>query len=205
MAPGEIIAGEIAVDAMFWASLPLLAGGALGALLLRRSWLRRDGAAPALVAVGWMVLLGLIVAAALLIGPVKGVALALVMEGIGALVVVWQGRVRRKAGRIREIEAAPEPLEEPGRFWRGVLRTLLAGPLGMTAAMAVAFCVTVYMPGDPRTRIVIGGLLMPVLWGLAMTWTLADRRLLRATAVLVGASLLGFGLAFLGGALGGAS
>ena len=77
---------------------------------------------------------------------------------------------------------------------------MLAGPLGMTAAMGVAFCVTVYLPGDPRTRIVLGGLLLPILWGLAMTWTLADRRLLRATAVLVGTSIIGFGLAALGGA-----
>jgi hypothetical protein len=181
--------------------LALLAGGALGAVLLRASWRKRDGAAPVLLAGGWSILIGLAAGAAWLIGPVKGPALALVMEGIGALCVIWQGRVRRKAGRTRETEAAPEPLEEPGRFWRGVLRTLLAGPLGMTAAMAVAFCVTVYMPGDPRTRIVTGGLLMPVLWGLAMTWTLADRRLLRATAVLVGTSLVGFGLAFLGGAV----
>lgn len=185
---------------MIWLpGLVLLAGGALGAALLRASWLKRDGAAPALLAGGWTVLIGLAIAASWLIGPVKGLALALVMEGIGALGVVWQGRVRRKAARARDGEVAPEPLEEPGRFWRGVLRTLLAGPLGMTAAMAVAFCVTVYMPGDPRTRIVTGGLLMPVLWGLAMTWTLADRRLLRATAVLVGTSLIGFGLAFLGG------
>ncbi|WP_454797865.1 hypothetical protein [Novosphingobium lindaniclasticum] len=180
------------------ASLLLMAGGASGAFLLRRSWLRRDGSALCLVAGGWFVLLGLLLAAAFAIGPVKGTALALVMEGIGALVVIWLGRVRRKAARLREADTAPEPLEEPGRFWRGVLRTLLAGPLGMTAAMAVAFCVTVYLPGDPRTRIVLGGLLMPVLWGLAMTWTLADRRILRAAAVLVGTSVIGFGLAHLG-------
>jgi hypothetical protein len=184
------------------ASLLLMAGGALSALLLRRSWLRRDGSAPGLIAGGWVVLLGLLLVSAFLIGPVKGTALALAMEGIGALLVIWLGRVRRKAGRLREVDVAPEPLEEPGRVWRGVLRTLLAGPLGMTAAMAVAFCLTVYMPGDPRTRIVIGGLLMPVLWGLAMTWTLADRRILRATAVLVGTSVTGFGLAWLGAHLG---
>lgn len=184
------------------ASLLLLAAGALGAALLRASWRRREGAVPALLAGGWAVLIGAILIAAWLVGPVKGAALALAMEGIGALGVIWQGRVRRKAARQRaESEDAPEPLDEPGRVWRGVLRTLLAGPLGMTAAMAVAFCVTVYMPGDPRTRIVIGGLLLPVLWGLAMTWTLADRRLVRATAVLVGTSVLGFGLAFLGGIL----
>jgi len=178
----------------------LLAGGAFGAALLRRSWLRRNGSAIALIMTGWAVMLGLLLASAWLVGPVKGVAAACVMEGIGALSVIWLGRVRRKAVRLREAEAeaVPEPLEEPGRFWRGVLRTLLAGPLGMTAAMAAAFCITVYLPGDPRTRIVIGGLLMPVLWGLAMTWTLADRRLLRAAAVLVGTSVAGFGLGMLG-------
>jgi hypothetical protein len=184
------------------ASLVLVAGGALGAFALRKSWLRRGSAALGLVVGGWIVLLGLPIIAGLLFGAVKGPALAIVMQGIGALCVIWFGRVRRKAGRVRTGDVAPEPLEEPGRFWRGVLRTLLAGPLGMTAAMAVAFCVTVYLPGDPRTRILVGGLLMPVLWGLAMTWTLADRRLLRATAVLVGTSIAGFGLAALGAALG---
>ncbi|WHO37902.1 hypothetical protein PMI04_015185 [Sphingobium sp. AP49] len=182
------------------ASLLLIAGGALGAALLRRSWLRRDRSVPALLLAGWTVLVGLLVAAFLLVGPVKGLALGLVMEAIGALALIWFGRVRRKAGRVRAGDVAPEPLEEPGRFWRGVLRALLAGPLGMTAAMGVAFCLTVYMPGDPRTRIVLGGMLLPILWGLAMTWTLADRRLLRATAVLVGTSIVGFGLAALGGA-----
>ncbi|MCJ2185126.1 hypothetical protein MTR62_20905, partial [Novosphingobium sp. 1949] len=86
------------------------------------------------------------------------------------------------------------------RIARGVGLTVLAGPLGMVAAMAIAFCLAVYLPGDPRTKIVIGGLAMPVLWGLAMTWTLADSRLWRAGAVLCGASAAGLALAFLGGA-----
>lgn len=186
---------------MLPASIALGAGGAVGAALLRRSWQRRNGGAGPLIAGGWAILLGLIFAAGWAIGPVKGTALALVMEAIGALLIIWRGRVRRKAARNREVDVAPEPLDEPGGVWRGILRTLLAGPFGMTAAMAVAFCITVYMPGDPRTRIVIGGMLMPVLWGLAMTWTLADRRLLRAAAVLLGVSLVGFGLAFLGGTI----
>ncbi|WP_300117110.1 hypothetical protein [Sphingobium sp.] len=185
---------------MVLASLLLIAGGALGALLLRRSWRRRDGSVLALVGSGWAILIALGLAAAWVIGPVKGPAVALAMEGVGALLVVWEGRVRRKVARLRDGDVAPEPLEEPGHLWRGILRALLAGPLGMTAAMGVAFCITVYLPGDPRTRIVLGGLLLPILWGLAMTWTLADRGLLRATAVLVGTSIIGFGLAALGGA-----
>ncbi|NKJ44138.1 hypothetical protein FHW94_003638 [Novosphingobium sp. SG720] len=182
------------------ASLALLATGAAGAALLRRSWQRRDGMALALVAAGWGLPAIALALAIQAFGPVKGMALALAMQAIGALGVVWQGRVQRKAARPRAGEAAPEPLEQPGRVWRGVLRALLAGPLGMVAALAVALCVAVYLPGDPRTRIVLSGLLMPVLWGLAMTWTLADRRLLRALAVLVGTSLLGLGIAALGGA-----
>lgn len=180
-------------------SLILIVGGAVGAALLRRSWLRRGHAGIGLLIGGWTILIGLLIAAFLLVGPVKGLALGLVMEAIGALTVIWFGRVRRKVARVREGDVAPEPLTEPGCFGRGVLRALLAGPLGMTAAMGVAFCVTVYLPGDPRTRIVLGGLLLPILWGLAMTWTLADRRLLRATAVLVGTSIVGFGLAAMGG------
>jgi len=188
------------------ASCLLILAGAAAAWLLRRSWRRREGPAPALVGTGWAVLFAGVLITGWGIGPVKGVALSLAMEAIGALLVVFQGRVRRKAARARAGETAPEPLDEPGRLWRGILRTLLAGPLGMTAAMALAFCVTVFLPGDPRTRIVVGGMLLPVLWGLAMTWTLADRRLLRATAVLLGTSLLGFGLAFVGGSiLGGAA
>jgi hypothetical protein len=83
--------------------------------------------------------------------------------------------------------------------WRGWLKALLAGPLGMTAAMGIAFCYAAWVPGDPRTRIVVGGLLMPIAWALAMTWTLADQRLLRALAVLAGTTVLGFGLAAMRG------
>ena len=184
--------------------LLLVAGGAAGAWLLRRSWRHRTGAVPSLLWSGWTLLVVLVLAAAWSIGPVKGVGLALVLEAIGALLIVFEGRVRRNGARERIGDASAEPLDEPGRLWRGVLRALLAGPLGMLAAMAVAFSVTVYVPGDPRTRIVIGGMLMPILWGLAMTWTLADRRLLRATAVLMGTTLTGFGLALVGGMILGA-
>ena len=53
--------------------------------------------------------------------------------------------------------------------------------------------------GGEQTRIVTGGLMIPVLWGGAMAWTLADDKILRATAVLAGAAILGFGAAALKG------
>ena len=69
----------------------------------------------------------------------------------------------------------------------------------MIAAIAVGIAYAVWIPGAPQTRLVIGGLLVPVLWGGAMAWTLADNRILRATAVLVGVALVGFGLSILKG------
>lgn len=175
-----------------------VAGGAGGAVLLRRAWADRTRERPALIVAGWAVMVAVLLIGAWWIGPVKGVAVAVAMLGIGALGVVAQGYQRRTARATRE-SLAPEPLEGPSRAWRGWLKFLLAGPLGMTAAMGVAFCYAAWMPGDPRTRIIIGGLLMPLAWALAMTWTLADQRLLRALAVLLGTTIAGFTLAAMRG------
>ncbi|MFV0624255.1 hypothetical protein ACBY01_09635 [Sphingomonas sp. ac-8] len=174
------------------------AGGASGAVLLRRAWADRARDRPALVAAGWIVLLATLLLGALAVGPVKGVALATAAVGVGAIGVVAQGRVVRTA-RVSRDSLALEPLEGPSRAWRGWLKFLLAGPLGMTAAMGIAFCYAAWTPGDPRTRIIVGGLLMPLAWALAMTWTLADQRLLRALAVLIGTTIAGFALAAMRG------
>ncbi len=175
-----------------------VAGGAGGAVLLRRAWADRARERPALIIAGWAVMLAAMLASGWVIGPVKGVAVAIAMIGLGALGVVAQGRVRRATRASRE-SLAPEPLEGPSRAWRGWLKFLLAGPLGMTAAMGISFCYAAWTPGDPRTRIIIGGLLMPLGWALAMTWTLADQRLLRALAVLTGTTVAGFALAAMRG------
>ncbi|WP_338014742.1 hypothetical protein [Altericroceibacterium spongiae] len=177
----------------------LLSGGAFAASLLRRSWQDRKSDGTAFVIFGWAVATGLALASMWLIGPVKGLATALAMEALGAIAVIITGHVRRRAVTKREFDAAPEPLAGPSKIWRGILKTLLAGPLGMVAAMGLAFCYTALSPGAPQTRIVIGGLLLPILWGLAMTWTLADQKLLRATAVLTGTALISFTLAALAG------
>lgn len=175
-----------------------VAGGATGAVVLRQAWADRVRDRPVLVASGWATLVATVLLGAWWIGPVKGVAVGIAAVGIGALGVVAQGRVLRTARASRD-SLAPEPLEGPSRAWRGWTKFLLAGPLGMTAAMGVAFCYAAWAPGDPRTRIIIGGLLMPVAWALAMTWTLADQRLLRALGVLGGTTIVGFALAAMRG------
>lgn len=174
------------------------AGGAFGAALLRRAWADRSREHRALIAAGWAMLFATSLFGAWWAGAVKGMAIALVAVSAGALGVVARGRVRRAARPSRD-SLAPEPLEGPSRAGRGVLKFLLAGPLGMTAAMGLAFCYATWAPGDPRTRIILGGLLVPLGWAVAMTWTLADQRLLRSLAVLVGTTVAGFALAAMRG------
>jgi hypothetical protein len=94
---------------------------------------------------------------------------------------------------------ALEPSDRPSRTWRGVLRFLLAGPIGGVAAMGVGVMFTVYLPSDPQTRIVSSGLIIPVVWGALMAWTLSDDKIIRATAVLVGVAVITFAAAYLRG------
>jgi hypothetical protein len=178
---------------------PVLAGAAAATLILRRAWRDRARDRPLLIAAGW----GLFALATALgmavVGPVPGFVEAVALGSVGAIAIVWAGATRKAPRAPRDrASLAPEPLDGPSRAWRGVLKALLCGPLGMTAAMGVAFAYAVWAPGAVQTRLLIAALLVPGLWGLAMTWTLADQRLIRALAVLVGTSVVGFGLAFLG-------
>lgn len=180
----------------------LCVAAVLGTALLRRAWRERGRrVARYLVFAGWAVLAVTLLVGAIVVGPVKGTALAAGFASLAALAVVALGRVYRPPRVSRGDVIAPEPLEGQGgaRLGRALLKTLLAGPLGMIAAMGLAFCYATWAPGDPPTRIVIGGLFVPVLWGLAMTWTLADRHLIRSVAVLAGTAIASFALAALGG------
>lgn len=128
-----------------------------------------------------------------------GPFIAWTLFSVGALCVVTTGVQVRVARSRAERSLAPEPSDRPSRTWRGWLRALLAGPIGMVAAMGVAIAFAVWAPMAPQTRIIIGGLMVPVLWGGAMAWTLADDRILRATAVLIGVSVVTFTAAVLKG------
>lgn len=181
------------------AALVAVIGGLAGATLLRRAWVDRQRKRVGLTVSGWAVLAVIVLLDAAWAGWVKGSAVAVAGLGLATLIVVVQGRTVRAARPGRSASLAPEPLEGPSKAWRGWLKALLAGPLGMTAAMGVAFCYATWAPGDPQTRIIIGGLLMPIVWALAMAWTLADQRLLRSLGVLFGTTVAGFTLAAMRG------
>jgi len=186
--------------ALLAAIVVILGGSAAGAWMLRQAWSLKAGKAPwrwggfALLAVS-------VTWPAWLLGQARGPFIALSLLSVAALGVVASGYTRREAKtrRAGRESLAPEPAERPSTTWRGVLRWLLAGPIGMIAAMAIGICYAVWAPGAAQTRLVIGGLLVPVVWGSAMAWTLADSRIMRATAVLVGTAILGFSASILRG------
>jgi len=177
----------------------LLAGAVGAAWLLRRSWGDRTVSRPWWIAAGWAVVAALVVIGGLTLGSGRGPFIAFTIVSVAALAVV-AGNVQFREARVRgDKSLAPEPSDRASKAWRGWLRGLLAGPLGMIAAMGVAIAFAAFCPGAAQTRLVIGGLLVPVLWGGAMAWTLADDRILRATAVLVGVSVVTFTAAVLKG------
>lgn len=177
----------------------MLAGTAGGAVMLRRAWTARGDAAGWRWG-GWALIVGTL-ALATLVDLSRGLFMALGLASVAALVVVARGAEIRpvRAARAGRESLAPEPAERTLTGWQRTLRWLLAGPIGLVAAMAVGIAWSTWVPGAPQTRLAIGGLLVPVFWGGAMAWTLADDRILRATAVLVGTIVAGFGIAVLRG------
>lgn len=188
------------VSAPLLAGVPILAGGAGAAWLLRRSWILPIGERGPFLWSGWALLLASAIWPAWVLGSARGPFIAVTLISIAVLALIAAKATVRAAKPSRVSDSlAPEPLERPSTRWRGVLRWLLAGPIGMIAAMAIGIAYAVWVPGAPQTRLLIGGLIVPVVWGAAMAWTLADNRILRATAVLVGTAVLGFALSILRG------
>ncbi|WP_231733349.1 MULTISPECIES: hypothetical protein [unclassified Phenylobacterium] len=179
----------------------LVAAGLGGALLLQQAWRRRDAVRPWLIAGGWALVIAAIVLAGPALGPALGPAIALAIMPLAALGLIAATVQIRDARRKPPRELALEPSERASKAWRGWLRGFLAGPIGGVAALGVGLLIAVWAPGAPQTRMVIGGLMAPFLWGGAMAWTLADDKILRATAVLVGVAVVTFGASAMKGAL----
>lgn len=170
---------------------------AAGVFLLRRAWTRRHAAAPVLTGVGWLCVLGGTFVFARNAGPLPGIAIAMLCLSLVAYVVIAAGMELRpaRAGVRREVALAPE--ERRTTLARGSAKAFLAIVLSGIASIGLGVAYALRMPLDTHDRIIIGGVLVPVLWGAGMAWTLCDAKLLRATIVLLSLSALGYGAAFL--------
>ncbi|WP_431469378.1 hypothetical protein [Sphingosinithalassobacter sp. LHW66-3] len=174
-------------------------GGATGALLLRRAWGARGSDGGPWKWLGWVVMIATFAVAMAAFGSMRGLFIAFSITGVAALAVVASGYELRQRRERKNRSLAPEPIERASTWWRGVLRWLLALPIGLIAAMGIGIFYTAWTGGAPQTRLVVGGLLIPVVWGACMAWTLADNRILRALAFLVAVTAFGFGLAIVRG------
>lgn len=185
-------------SALLPALLIAVAAG-VGTWLLRRSWQGKDRK-PGLVLGGWLLIAAATALPAWTLGSVRGPFVALALVSTAALVVVASNyTIRRAKARAARESLAPEPSDRATTKGRETLRWLLAGPIGMIAAMGVGIAYAALVPGEQQTRLVVGGLIVPVAWGGCMAWTLADNRILRATAVLVGVALVSFTAAIVKG------
>lgn len=183
-----------------FAAPALVAASAAAALFLRAAWDARAGVLRALlILLAWALLAGAVWWAAIPFGVVRGPFIALALLSLGPLLVVAFNVEWREPKSKAPREVALEPSDRPSRAWRGWLRALLAGPLGGIAAMGVGLAWATFAPGDPQTRIVIGGTLVPLLWAAGMAWTLSDDRILRATGVLASVAVVTFTASILRG------
>ena len=168
-----------------------------GVALLSASWRRRDGGTAHLLLGGWLLIVAGLVVLGWMWGGELGTTYGLLAFSLAGYGAVAAGAERRRKNARAPRELALEPEERQTNWPRGVGKAMLAIVLAGIASLGLGIAFAVAMPIPVHDRIVIGGLLVPVLWGGGMAWTLSDARLLRATIVLISAACLGYGVAFL--------
>ena len=177
-----------------WLGCALLAGGIA---LLRQSAVKGRGTGRPLSFAGWVVVLAGFVALGIVWGGEVGTAYALLAFSLSGYAIVAAGvELRASPGRAPR-EVALEPEERPTNWPRAIAKSLLAIVLSGAASIGVGVAFALHMPMATHDRILIGGVLVPILWGAGMAWTLSDAKLVRATVLLVIVTAASFGAAFL--------
>ncbi len=169
---------------------------AIGVSLLRFSWINRPQRSLLWPVAGWFAIVAgtFIYASATSaeIGVTYGLLiLALVAYGAVAATSEFRGRKVRAP-----LSGALEPEDRPTNWPRAIAKSLLAIVLAGVAAIGVGVAFAVAMPLAIHDRVILGGILVPILWGGGMAWTLADSKLIRATILLLLISATGYAIAF---------
>jgi hypothetical protein len=173
----------------------VIAATIIGLSMVRSAWTRR-GKAPKRALAGWFFSGAGVFAAGYVWGE-PGLISALAAFSVAAYIVVAAGAERRNSRSAVERDVTAEPEERPTNWRRAVAKSLLAIVLAGVASVGLGLAFAVAAPLEQVDRIVIGGLLVPMLWGAGMAWTLCDAKLLRATALLLLISACAYAVAFL--------
>lgn len=161
-----------------------------GILLIWSAWRERRWGPRAWGAIGlWIGSAALWIAR---FGAEIGIPLALETAALAGFAFILSRMERREARAPREREAPPLPASRYRRL-RGAAKFLIAGPIGMFAAMGIAFVVATGAPLAEQTRLILAGLIVPSLWAVFIGWTVADRRLGVPAAILLAIGGAGFG------------
>lgn len=164
-----------------------------GVMALRAKWLDAVRL-PAII--GWALIVAGGVVWASVAGSELGVTYTLIGFGLVGYAAVAATIERRKPKARDFASLAAEPEERPTNWRRAAFKSFLAIILAGVAAVGIGVAFAVAMPLGPHDRIVIGGLLVPVLWGAGMAWTLADAKTVRASILLTCVSAISYAIAF---------
>lgn len=168
-----------------------------GVIMLRKRWLARRRSGLAYLIGGWLALVGSVPILSNAWGAELGTTYMLIALSLAAYLVIGLTLERRVSKQRAAREATVDPEERPSNWGCGTGKALLAIVLAGIASVGLGVAAAIHLPLPPQDRAVIGGLLVPILWGGGMAWTLCDPRLLRATVILLTISALGYGVAFL--------
>ncbi|CAM3726765.1 hypothetical protein [Litorimonas haliclonae] len=169
----------------------------VGIAALKYAWAKPGHLRPYAISGGW-VLLGLaLFFFARSLGGEIGVPVGATFICVTALAFALANIEVRPQKVRREREAVIDPAARKKVWWRGTLRVLLAGPLSGAAAFGVGTALSTKLPMEPVNAVAIGGLMVPLIWGAGMAWTLSDGKILRAFTVLLVVCAVSYPLAFL--------
>lgn len=168
-----------------------------GIVVLRLRWLRWRGIGRTATLTGWALIVAGFAAFAQVWGAEVGIFYATLGFSAVAYVVIVLGIELREAKQRSTRSLAEEPEERPTNWSRAIAKSFLAIVLSGVAAIGIGVAFAVAMPMAAQDRIMIGGILVPLLWGGGMAWTLSDAKLIRATLLLCLISVVAYSIAFL--------
>lgn len=168
-----------------------------GIAALRYAWVRDRRSRPYAIIAGWSLLLMATVLFGRAYGGEIGIPFGIMVISMLALAFVLANMEVRPAKARRERDAVIDPSDRQKKWWRGILRALLAGPVSGAAGIGVGVALAAKLPLETINAVAIGGLVVPLIWGGGMAWTLSDDKVMRAMAVLVSVCLVSYSIAFL--------